>query len=178
VYAAAAAFVGLALSTAGVVAWADNQAQSAIPPDKAALAQREVSQASAQPHPDKKAGAAQAAAAAAAAPVTDAHTAGINDEMHQGPFGSADFVVSNFYEGPVGGSWYLVYAGTTKSGQGGLRVMSETPAGVITLVGDYVLPKGMTSVRVTQFAGTVLTVQDVQGAMATFDLATKVFRVS
>ncbi len=42
--------------------------------------------------------------------------AGIAD-MHQGPFGSL-FGVENFWQGPVGSKWELVYAGGKKSPEG------------------------------------------------------------
>lgn len=111
-------------------------------------------------------------------PVTH-RVAGINNETRQGPFPAADFLVANFYQGPGGSNWYLVFAGTNGvytgtnlNGTAGLRILSESPINQMTPVGSFPLPNDFGALRVTAFSGDVITVVDSHGQTRHFNLAT------
>ncbi len=78
--------------------------------------------------------------------------AGVDNNVHEGPFGPTSFRITGFYQGPQQGNWYLVYAGYTNlgdtstlpgpaAGEPGLRVYTESPAPDYTpsLIGIYPL---------------------------------------
>ena len=100
--------------------------------------------------------------------------------MHQGPFLSSIFRVQNFYQGPVGSNWVLVYAGSKtnpngSSGQGGVVLYTET----INQQGGFDLhPQGTflasDSTTLTTIAanGNLLTLRSTSGQVLTFDLLT------
>src|SRR5690348_11077783 len=134
-YGLAALVFGAVGTAVGVGLAGQNPPRSHVPAglagDKAAQVQRQVDEVERargrrKPAPADVGGAAPyGTPSPASAP---ARTAGINNEMRQGPFPSSEFRVSNFYQGPASGRWYLVYAGTVASpdgsstGAGGVRV--------------------------------------------------------
>jgi len=148
-----------------------------FPKDKAALMQGQLDEAANRKVPKKPTvdeGRAMAAAGAGQVE-TFARTVGITEGMAQSPFPHSQFQVSNFYHGPAGGLWMLVYAGTAldASGatQGSLRVLSESDTGSITPIGAYDAPKPCTTLRITGYSGTILTLVTESGAKIAFDIA-------
>jgi hypothetical protein len=73
-------------------------------------------------------------------------TAGIVPLTAGGPFSQAQFTGTNLWNGPVGGQWEVVQAGSTAAGRAGLYVYTRSPdpasssgpkvVGVITPAGD------------------------------------------
>jgi hypothetical protein len=109
-----------------------------------------------------------------------ARTAGVNDTMRQGPFPPGEFTVRNLYQGPVGTSWYLVYAGSTGSAAGtptgGVRVLAQSPDGSVRTLGTFTGPAGTPALRAESASGTVLTLAATDGQRLRFDLATLRYR--
>ena len=72
-------------------------------------------------------------------------------------FTGASFRVSNFWQGPVGGKWLLVWAGVPLGADGsystgGIRVYSANDAGGATFVKDLLIGSHPT-VRITVLQG-------------------------
>jgi hypothetical protein len=111
-----------------------------------------------------------------------ARSAGITDTLRAGPFSPSQFTVRNLYQGPVGDSWYLVYAGAgvgpggTGPATGGVRVLAQSPAGVTTTRGTYLAPAGTGPLRVVSADGTVLTLAGPDGRRLSFDLSALAYR--
>jgi len=100
--------------------------------------------------------------------------------MHQGPFLSSIFRVQNFYQGPVGSDWVLVYAGSKtnpdgSSGQGGVVLYTETinQQGGFDRhpLGTFLAPNS-TALTSTAANGNLLTLRSTSGQVLTFDLST------
>ena len=100
--------------------------------------------------------------------------------MHQGPFLSSIFRVQNFFQGPVGSDWVLVYAGSKtnpdgSSGQGGVVLYTETinQQGGFDLhpLGTFLAPNS-TALTTTAAKGNLLTLRSTSGQVLTFDLST------
>jgi hypothetical protein len=107
--------------------------------------------------------------------------AGIDNGMHQGPFSATEFTVRNFWQGPVGTGWVLVYAGATtgidgNAAQGALRLYSEPTDtyGDYQLVplGIYPAPTGDADLTITGVSGAVLSLSTASGRTLSFNLLT------
>ena len=119
-----------------------------------------------------------------AAPTREpARSGGILNDFHQGPFPGSSFQVNNFWSGPVGGRWLLVYAGGPHPGQdggpvtqGGLRLFTQptdpNTGNDLTEVGQYLLPGAKGPVTITAVHGTTAHLRDEAGHQLTFDLVT------
>jgi hypothetical protein len=103
--------------------------------------------------------------------------------MHQGPFPGSEFYVANFWQGPVGGRWLLVYAGGVRGGdgsvtRGGLRVYTEpvdpNVGSDLTYVGEY-SAASMSPLRLVGVSGTVAALQDGNSRRLQFDLGSRTF---
>jgi hypothetical protein len=112
------------------------------------------------------------ASAEAAQQPPRALVAGIDTTMHFGPFSGAQFQVGDFYQGPSGSGWDLVYAGADGNGNSALAVYSEKADVSISQIGIYYLPGSSGILHVVSFSGTVLTIRERDQAVTTFDLAT------
>jgi hypothetical protein len=108
--------------------------------------------------------------------------AGIDNDMHQGPFPAMEFAVRNFWQGPVGPNWVLVYAGAKldvvdgRTRQGALRLYSATrnAYGVFEErpLGTFLAPSGTGDLTITAANGGVLQLRTASGATLSFDLTT------
>lgn len=154
-------------------------------PDKEQLFQRSLDGAASGPgrrKPNYQQGRAQELARNQGPAAPAARAAGINDAMRAGPFSPAQFAVRNLYQGPVGDSWYLVYAGAgtgpsgTGPATGGVRVLSQSAAGVITTKGTFLAPAGTGPLRAVSVDGTLLTLAGPSGQRLTFDLGSLAYR--
>lgn len=141
------------------------------------LEQQEQEMATARAHPRPKSLSHANAPSPQAAPQRQAGIVG----MHQGPFPASRFTVRNFWQGPVGSSWELVYSGARKNadgslGPGALRVYTETPdtAGgfKIDAVGMFVAPGNQSALTITSYNGTILQLQTDAGKTLSFNLLT------
>ncbi|HLG76856.1 MAG TPA: hypothetical protein VKX46_10600, partial [Ktedonobacteraceae bacterium] len=101
--------------------------------------------------------------------------------MHQGPFAASQFTVRNFWQGPVGPNWELVYSGARKNadgsvGPGALRVYTETPDATggfkIDAVGTFVAPGNQSALLITSYNGTILQLRTDTGKTLSFNLLT------
>lgn len=106
-------------------------------------------------------------------------TAGIV-EAHQAPWPSFEFMVANFWGGPVNGKWLMVYAGGVPDANfhvatGALRLLTgQIDPNVdndVTRVGDVAVPGSTGEVSVFAVHGTIATLRDQAGARFTVDLA-------
>jgi hypothetical protein len=99
--------------------------------------------------------------------------AGITD-MHEGPFPASEFIVRNFWEGPVGSNWELVYSGALMSptaqnpGPGALRIYTKT----VDYIGTYVAPNNQSPLTITAVNGTLMQLRTDTGQTLTFNLQT------
>jgi hypothetical protein len=160
----------LLLGVAAVAATASSNG-SEMPASKVALAQREQNQiaagrATAYLHPKLAPG--SKPVIPSAAPPT--RSPGIIN-MRQGPFPSTDFAVSNFWQGPIGSNWFLVYAGSDASGAGALRIYTETPELAIAYVGTFVAPGQVTALSIVSIDGVDLHTLSANGEVKIFSLA-------
>jgi hypothetical protein len=178
---AAAALAAVAGSVAGIASASSSGhgTPAGYPADKAARMQHEIDQVGSLPARHKPTEEQGRAAAAAADRNEPARTAGINNTMHQGPFPAIEFRVHNFYQGPVAGQWYLVYAGSLTAAANGadhaaVRVLAVSPTGQLTPVGTFRAPGQITSIRISGYSDTTLTLQG-GGRTLTFDLRTLSF---
>ncbi len=112
--------------------------------------------------------------------------AGIQNDMHEGPFSLTEFRVLNFWQGPVGADWILVYAGARRgpvgstAQQGAIRLYSE-PRDVngdvqLIEIGTYLAPSAVSTLTITAVKGTVMELHSDGGAVLSFDLRTHQFR--
>lgn len=106
--------------------------------------------------------------------------AGIQD-MHQGPFPPSDFVIRNFWQGPVGSDWILVYAGAPgnqglpgpdTTGQGALRLYTEAANYDSSYLGIFSAPSGDGPLTITAVSGDVLQLRTDSGQTLSFNLQT------
>jgi len=114
-----------------------------------------------------------------------ARTAGIDNDMHQGPFPATEFTVRNFWQGPVGPAWMLVYAGATRDAagttvQGSLRLYNE-PIDAngdyhLVPIGTYAAPNGAGALTMTAATGDVLSLRTDGGSTLSFNLQTLQFQ--
>jgi hypothetical protein len=108
--------------------------------------------------------------------------AGIDDAMHQGPFSATDFTVRNFWQGPVGPNWVLVYAGAKResagsaAAQGALRLYNEpTDANGdyhLVPIGTYLAPGTASALTITAVHADVLSLRTAAGSTLSFNLQT------
>jgi hypothetical protein len=97
--------------------------------------------------------------------------------MHQGPFPATEFTVSNFWQGPVGANWLLVYAGAVRNPDGSVsaavRLYSErlsSDGGFdLSKLGTITLPKSAV-LTIENVTGNDLTLRAGDGSSAHFDL--------
>ena len=173
---------GLLFAVGAGVVLANGNPFAAYPPAKAALLQREQdarATAQALPHPTKNPSYTPPASSPQATPV-----AGI-ESLHEGPFSACQLLVSNFWQGPVNGQWYLVYAGSASASiatcdhsQGALADYGEQFGrygdGPLTTIGMFTAPSGVTSLTITAVNGNLMTLQTQTGVL-TFDLSANRF---
>jgi hypothetical protein len=102
---------------------------------------------------------------------------GIQNDAGNGPFSGADFSASNAYQGPVGSTWYLVFAGELtpySHGVGGLEVFSgpanEAQGEATHFIGEFPFA-GSSKLTIAAVNGSTLSLTDTSGATETFDLA-------
>jgi hypothetical protein len=102
--------------------------------------------------------------------------------MHQGPFPASQFSVENFWQGPVGPNWELVYAGTkmNPNGNGGLGAIAVYTEAVNTLggfnithVGTYSVSNGTRSLTIASVHGNIMQLLTNAGNILLFDLQTE-----
>lgn len=108
--------------------------------------------------------------------------AGIVNGVQQGPFSSAEFTIENWWKGPSGPGWLLVYAGATKNvrngtlGQAALRLYTMTPNTLggfdLGYIGTF--PASTTSgpLMITVVNGDVVRLRTKGWAIVTFNLLT------
>jgi hypothetical protein len=102
-------------------------------------------------------------------------------EMRQGPFPATEFAVRNFWQGQVGASWLLVYAGAKRNSDGladqaAVRVYDETPDLHMTLVGTFPVNNGSRAVKIAGVNGNLVELQLDGESRAFFDLLTHQYR--
>jgi hypothetical protein len=117
-------------------------------------------------------------------PVTDlpTRTAGVDFDVHDGPFGSSTFTIEDTFQGPVGETWYVVFAGQKNSadtGVGTLRIYSG-PADISdglanTLEGDYEVPGSSDLKIMAESNGVLSLIDEVSRDSFAFDLRTLSF---
>lgn len=180
-------FASLAAAAGVATASAQGSPRAHVPPgypqDKADRVQRELDEVQRRgqnrPKPSVQEGAMQAAAANPA--VAEIRSPGINNEMHQGPFPASEFRVSNFYQGPAGTQWYLVYAGATVTADGGtgggaVRVISESATNTLTMVGTFNAPVAGGALHIVGYQASTLTLATDSGRTVRFALDTLQFK--
>lgn len=94
--------------------------------------------------------------------------------IHEAPFSQSQFIVHNYYEGPVNGIWEIVYAGgpTTPQftiAQGGLRIYNVATHADL---GQYLAPAGTSGLTITAVNGVVMQLRSDTGQILTFNLQT------
>ena len=173
---------GVLLAVGSGVVLANGNPFAGYPPAKAALLRHEQeasATARALPHPTKNPSYTPPTSPPQAPPV-----AGI-ENLHEGPFPACQLLVSDFWQGPVNGQWYLVYAGSASASivtcdhsRGALAIYSEQVGrygdGPITNIGMFTAPSGVTSLTITAVTGHTMTLQTPTGAI-TFDLSSNRF---
>ncbi len=92
---------------------------------------------------------------------------------HEGPFPSSQFVVHNGWQGSVGSTWVLVYAGASvnpdgSTGQGALRLYTEN----LHLIGSYAAPDGTSALTITAVNDDLMHLHTDTGRNLIFDLQT------
>jgi hypothetical protein len=99
----------------------------------------------------------------------------------QGPFPRASFDVRNVWQGPVGSTWLVVYAGAVPTSpgatasQGAVRVYQEGSDLHLTLIGTYPAAAGVGPLTITGKAGTTLSLRSDSGATLSVDLTSDQF---
>lgn len=137
--------------------------------------QRALAQARLQPRPKRP-----AAGVPPAAQAPPRRQAGIV-AMRQGPFPPSTFTVRDFWQGPVGSDWILVYAGAARDSplgapaRGALRLYSETAGLHLTEIGTFLAPTGTGPLTVTASNGVMLRLRTDDGATLWFNLETRQF---
>lgn len=141
--------------------------------------QQVINASRAQAHPHAKTG-----IQAPAAQPAPTYKAGIIN-MQQGPFSPSIFTVRNVWQGPIGSSWVLAYAGAKtnvngSSGQGGIALYTETAStsgsSHLQSLGTFYAPAGTTALTITAEQGNLLQVRTDSGARLTFDLQAHQFQ--
>jgi hypothetical protein len=147
-----------------------NAANNNLPPDKQKILEWEQQDmATARAHPRPK----PAHPTPPPAQPAPQLQAGIVD-MHQGPFPSSEFIVRNFWQGPVGSNWELVYAGARANpvnqnlGPGALRIYTKT----VDYIGTYVAPNNESPLTITAVNGSLMQLRTDTGKTLTFNLQT------
>jgi hypothetical protein len=104
-------------------------------------------------------------------------TAGIDDAAGNGSFSHATFSVNNAYQGPIGSTWYLVFAGQLTPlahGAGALEIYSgpvDLAQGQPTnFVGEFPFA-GSSALTIRAIEGSTLRLTDTSGTTYSFDLA-------
>ena len=98
--------------------------------------------------------------------------------MRQGPFLSTTFAVRNFWQGPVGSDWVLVYAGATRDSpngpptRGALRIYSETADMRLSQIGTFAAAPGTGPLTITAASGNLLQLRTDRGVSLSFNLQT------
>jgi hypothetical protein len=104
--------------------------------------------------------------------------------MHQGPFPSSQFSVENFWQGPVGSIWELVYSGTKENmeGNGGIgalaiynEAVNSTGGFDITHIGTYTVSSGARSLTIISVNGDIIQLRTDTGSILFFDLQTDAY---
>jgi len=110
--------------------------------------------------------------------------AGISN-VRQGPFSTSIFTVRNFWQGLVGNTWLLAYAGAKTNpdgilGQGGIMLYQEISnhTGGFTLqqVGMFLATRPCTALTITAAQGELLTLRSASGTSLIFNLQTHRFQ--
>lgn len=103
------------------------------------------------------------------------------DDMRQGPFSALEFTVRNFWQGPIGSDWMLVYAGAKRgangsAGGGALRLYNEpiNANGDYTLqeIGTFAAPAGTGALKIIAVKGDTMQLSTGGGKTISFDLRT------
>lgn len=94
-------------------------------------------------------------------------------------------MVSSFWEAPIGGTWYLAYAGgrpddpasTDTVSQGSVAVYTQgaDPNSSPAFQGFFAAPSAGGALIITAVSGGVLTLQSASGETLTFDVVTHKF---
>lgn len=97
-------------------------------------------------------------------------------QTHQSPVGNSTFSVMTEYEGPLGGQWVFVFAGTAwanfpNTGVGALMVYTSDKGHI----GTFDAPDHSKWLNITAINGTVLQLRSDKSGSLTFDLATDTF---
>lgn len=102
--------------------------------------------------------------------------------MHQGPFSATQFTVRNFWQGPLGPNWVLVYAGAQRGGassaavHGALRLYNEPTDSYgdyhLRLIGTYLAPNNASALTITAVHADVLSLRTAAGITLSFNLQT------
>lgn len=101
-------------------------------------------------------------------------------DLKAGPFAASDFRVSNFFQGPSGDNWYLVYSGGASEADGqtaGLRIYTEpinpNEGNRLTPVGIFLRAQSTESeLTITSVHGSLIQLVANNGDAVTFDLST------
>ena len=108
-------------------------------------------------------------------------------DMHQGPFGAVDFTVENFWEGYVGSTWTLVYAGSDRlhatappgGGIPAVRLVTETfnSSGLTSSSNftEFQDPSASGPLIITSVSGTVMEFTTPSGDQVHLNLLTHTF---
>lgn len=93
--------------------------------------------------------------------------------MQQGPFGGSLFAVNNFWQGPVGSNWELVYAGAERNPdgsvkQGALKLYTKD----LTPIGTYPAPSGAGALTIIAVKGSLMQLRTDTGSTLVFNLQT------
>ena len=171
---------GLTVLSIGVgTALARSAATSGWPPAKAQIEeQQQQALALAQAHPQPKRASSGLIPASQAPP---RRQAGIL-AMRQGPFLPTTFLVRNFWQGPVGSDWFLVYAGATPGSTGGsptvgaLRLYRETADLQLTEIGIFAASPSVGPLTITKASADVLDLRSDSGTILSFNLQTRQYQ--
>ena len=104
-------------------------------------------------------------------PAPTLHAGIIN--MQQGPFGGSLFAMNNFWQGPVGSNWELVYAGAERNPdgsvkQGALKLYTKD----LTPIGTYPAPSGAGALTIIAVKGSLMQLRTDTGSTLVFNLQT------
>jgi hypothetical protein len=106
-------------------------------------------------------------------------------QTHEGPFPPSFFLVQSLWQGPLGNSWMLAYAGAKPASdsspqQGGILLYTapkNAPMGSdLHLVGTFLAPGQVTSLSILSANGNLLQLRTDSGGLLTFDLQTHLYR--
>ena len=106
-------------------------------------------------------------------------------KTNQGPFPPSTFLVRDFWEAPIGSTWYLVYAGgrpdnpassdSISQGSVALYTQGSDPNTPPVFQGFYPAPASSGALTITAASGQVLTLQSANGQIFTFDVVTHAY---